>query len=324
MFFNDVYNKNNEILAESVVADEFNVEMYAEEMTGELSDMYEVIMESDAEFFNLQEKMMKLEHCAIVTENAMLLEEGKENFGKKILEKMKNMWEKVKAFLRKVKEWFLNIVQNDKKFLAKHGDALKKAGSIDFEYGVGAITAGNVPALVSDMANRVKSGVDNESNKGSVKDLAAQKLLGVNESEMKKALEDAAKKGAGKVTGAQLFELISGFKKDKAELDKLERECDQFFKVVIAKIKSEATYTKDTTGEKDNSAGKQIQVANVYANTVSKYIGICTDLLKKRKMAARSAAVRLVKGGGSEEPKNALIVKEGFEFGNYENVLDMF
>lgn len=98
-------------------------------LSGDLAGVYRMVSESTEDWFNLREKMMKVEHVSIVSEDTALLQEGATeffgkigNFFKRMLAKIKEIWSKFVAFINQQ-------VLTDKSFVAKYEKVLREKKS---------------------------------------------------------------------------------------------------------------------------------------------------------------------------------------------------
>jgi len=115
-------NENNDSYLEG--ANEFEGKY-----TGEFEEAFEICLESEREWHNLEMKMARAEHTAIVNEDTALMEGAVGDFFAKA-----KAW--FIAFGKKVKEFFKRLIErigvffmNAKKFVAKYGKQLEKLGN---------------------------------------------------------------------------------------------------------------------------------------------------------------------------------------------------
>lgn len=316
MFFNQYYDEDEIMMSESIELDTFEIEMLAEGMTGDYSDTLNIIIENNEEFHNLQEKMMKLEHCAIIAEDSDLLAEGLNDFKDKVADAIKNTWEKVKAYFKKLKGWLASVIKKDAKFLEKHGNSLKSAtGSVEINFSLDAFNRADFGGRVIKLNNSINSSIDTGIAKSSIKDIIAKCMGFSSYSNMGDEVKAQFQKKS-KLTGAAAFDIISNYSKDKETLDKLEKVTDEFFKKAISAA-------KDQGGE--NKSGK-VAFLKTGCNIVTKYIGLYSTVLRDRKNVVRASAGKLIKGtNGSalQAISQALNKSESYGFG-FDSVLDNF
>lgn len=133
--------------------------------------------ECDEMWYNLREKMMKLEHTAIVNEDAYLLQEGKASFMdnvKKIFEKMKKA---VEELFRRFMDWVMRFVATDKKLVerlssARGGKSVKIKGyKYDGLQAVGEVLLGSTT-----LADKITAKTDEEVSAESIYSALATEL----------------------------------------------------------------------------------------------------------------------------------------------------
>lgn len=108
MFLNESFEFENEYGA--VAESESSIQ-------ADLSGVLSLVLETESTFNNIQTKMFRLEHDAIVSENAALLEEGKNDYFKKVVDALKAAWQAVTSFFKKVYIAIMNKVQSIDSFL---------------------------------------------------------------------------------------------------------------------------------------------------------------------------------------------------------------
>lgn len=80
---------------ENLKQNAINESMY----TGDAYEGLQIVLESEQAWNELTMKMIRLEHTAIITEDSALLEAGKENFGQKVVEFFKRVYQKIQDFV---------------------------------------------------------------------------------------------------------------------------------------------------------------------------------------------------------------------------------
>lgn len=90
---------------------------------------FRALHESTTEWFNLREKMMKLEHHAYVTEDTLLLEAGSGNFFQKIAAMFKKLLGMVQEMWRNFLKKFNALTMKDKDFVKKYSQELRSKAS---------------------------------------------------------------------------------------------------------------------------------------------------------------------------------------------------
>jgi hypothetical protein len=102
-------------------------------LTPDLAGVYRMIAESTEDWYNLREKMMRVEHVSIIREDAALLQEGAKDFFGKISGIFKKMLAKIKEIWQKFTVWISNAVMNDKDFVKKYEKVLRNKSFAGFE-----------------------------------------------------------------------------------------------------------------------------------------------------------------------------------------------
>lgn len=119
------FNENNLVLNEGII------DVPATTMGIELGEAgcYRALHESTVEWFNLREKMMRLEHHAYVTEDTLLLEAGSGNFFQKIAAMFKKLLGMVKEMWNNFVKKFNAMTMKDKDFVKKYSQELRSKAS---------------------------------------------------------------------------------------------------------------------------------------------------------------------------------------------------
>lgn len=125
MFFNESRNYFSE--------SSLNVEATETGLTPDAAGAYRLVAESTEEWFNLREKMMRLEHVAIIREDEDLLAEGANDFFKRIADFFKKMLGKLKELWQKFTTMINNLVSSDKDFVSKYEKVLRNKSLAGFE-----------------------------------------------------------------------------------------------------------------------------------------------------------------------------------------------
>jgi hypothetical protein len=110
-----------------------NVEASETGLTPDMAGVYRLVSESTEEWYNLREKMMKVEHVSILREDAELLSEGAKEFFGKISGFFKKMLAKVKEIWKKFTVAINQAVMNDKDFIKKYEKVLRNKTLTGFE-----------------------------------------------------------------------------------------------------------------------------------------------------------------------------------------------
>jgi hypothetical protein len=103
-------------------------------ITPDLAGGYRIISETTEQWFNLREKMMRLEHSAIVNEDQNLLSEGVSEFFNKIV----NIFKSIVAKLGELWKGFVAVINkaimSDKDFIKRYGEEIRKRNTAGFKY----------------------------------------------------------------------------------------------------------------------------------------------------------------------------------------------
>lgn len=102
-------------------------------LTPDAAGAYRLVAESTEEWYNLREKMMRLEHVAIIREDEDLLAEGANDFFKRIADFFKKMLGKLKELWQKFTVMINNLVSNDADFVKKYEKVLRNKSLAGFE-----------------------------------------------------------------------------------------------------------------------------------------------------------------------------------------------
>jgi hypothetical protein len=97
------------------------------QISGTPEAILEALMDAQSELHNLNMSMIRLEHKAVVSENAQLLEAGIGDYWKKFVAWIKKMWDKVKAWFREMWTKMTTYFMNTEKFIEKYGGVLKSS-----------------------------------------------------------------------------------------------------------------------------------------------------------------------------------------------------
>lgn len=90
-------------------------------------------MELNEIWFNLNQKLIRVEHYAIVNEDIKLLQEVEDSWWDKIVEWFKARWESLKKFITGIWNWIKATIYNDKDFFDDAMKQLKNMGSKEVE-----------------------------------------------------------------------------------------------------------------------------------------------------------------------------------------------
>jgi len=97
--------------------------------TGEFEEAFEICLESEREWHNLEMKMTRAEHTAIVNEDTALMEGAVGDFFAKAKQWFITLGKKIKEFFKRLIERIGVFFMNAKKFVAKYGKQLEKLGN---------------------------------------------------------------------------------------------------------------------------------------------------------------------------------------------------
>ena len=85
-----------------------------------LAGIYRIIAESNEDWHILREKMMRLEHDAIISEDEYLISEGAGDFFIGIANFFKKIWAKIKEIWNRFVNWVSKAVSSDKAFVKNY------------------------------------------------------------------------------------------------------------------------------------------------------------------------------------------------------------
>jgi len=114
-------NENNDYLEGS--------NEFAGKYTGEVEEAFEICLESEREWHQLEMKMARAEHSAIVNEDAPLMEAAVGDFFAKAKQWFITLGKKIKEFFKRLVERIGVFFMGAKKFVAKYGKQLAALGN---------------------------------------------------------------------------------------------------------------------------------------------------------------------------------------------------
>lgn len=330
MFFTDVYNEEAELMLEdSVQLDEYEVMMIAEEMDGELYEAMEIVNESNEEFFNLQAKMMHLEHHAVVSENAELLSEGKQGFFQSAKQWFINLWKKITAWFQSVFESIKGMADKDAKLVKKYKKELAGKSTKDLE--LYNWKNGKLTTLLENVSKISPEDASKFDGKTAAKKYRSS-ILGFSVKEDGNFIKLAKEKVRGKeksaknvMTGEEAISYLETAKTDIATIKLAKKTSDKLYKQAINKVEIEgrSEYKQgkiDGMSDKKldktkKDSGKTIANLKTLCNVANQAFACTIDLLKERRSDARLAVKNMAKGLKEEEKEEA---------NKSESVLDLF
>lgn len=131
-------------------------------LTGDPAGVYSALAEGNELWFNLREKMMRLEHVSImkekdglISEAEALLESGVQDFFNKIAGWFKWLWERIKEIFNKFVTMISALVMTDQAFLKKYEKVLlEKESEINRGF-----EAKIIDWKVSDLTSKLNGGI---------------------------------------------------------------------------------------------------------------------------------------------------------------------
>ena len=337
MFF-DLYEEESEIMIdESVQLDEFEVLMMSEGMEGELYEVLEMVNESNEEFHNLQTRMMGLEHHAVMSENALLLEEGKKNFMQSAKDWFVTMWKKITAWFQKVFQNVKEMADRDASLIKKHKAAI--AGKTSKGVKLYNWTNGGLEKLIENV--RGINPADAKTFKGEEAAKKYQAAIVGHEvgdksfvKEAKKAIRGEEKSESNTMSASDAIAYLETAKKDIAVIKLAKNTSDKLYKQAIsmAKIaeKSEVGQMKIDGDDKETVKGRKelggIEIKNLktLCTVANQAFGCALDLLRERRADARAAVINMAKNSPKVKDVKAEEVKEEETKSESVNVLELF
>lgn len=193
------------------------------------------ISESENMWHNLKEKMMKLEHRAIITEDQELLMEGMESFKANVTKIFNKMKQFVEEIYRRFVDWLTKMFGSDKQFVErfKGANGTVKIKAYDFSKVAG------FEAKIQAAALSYTSVVDREdvSAEDVVTDLAKKLSLAgtvTDEAEFKVSLKETLRgTEVESLEVAGMLSIISSYKKDMENAKKGKEALQKTFNSLI-------------------------------------------------------------------------------------------
>ena len=305
--------------------------------------------ECDEMWYNLREKMMKLEHTAIVTENADLLLEGKSSFVENVKKLLQRMKQAVEELFRKFMEWVSRLFNNDKKLVErlKEKGVLQQATIKGFAY-TNLVAFGDRLMNARDMVTRATQKMKDFKGQKPITEVA--KMLGISgsitsDSELVSAIKEhiqGAKErsevtikraDAGKILAKAKDEIARAEKVKKslqAALDSTIKGMEANGKVDIHadEVEKYASGKKDETIKKasaksSDSLAKQVSIAKEISRSLITGYGAYISGLKDRRSQYRAAASKMInKTAKPEEKASEKEVKTNNE--SFTGILGLF
>lgn len=253
MFFNESHNYNK-----------IDVQPTNLGITGDAAGAYRIIAESAEEWYTLREKMMRLEHTAIVTEDAMLLEAGVNDFIGKIVAFFKKVWAKIKELWQKFMVFFNQYTMNAKKFITKYEKVIRNKSYSGFKFkgytfkGLNdgeAATAG-IKKVVNEamgISNGIVTAIERASKKGESEEKEFKVDDNYEDSQKKVICPSADPENFGKeyadflrgsdeaeeIEGVKVDNIISNLKNGQKEIDalvKVRDGVDKMYSTIISDL----------------------------------------------------------------------------------------
>lgn len=308
------------------------------------------VSECDEQYFNLREKMMKLEHLAIVNEDMELLQEGKASFGenvKNILAKLKRM---IEELYRKFIDWITKTFGSDKKFVERFGEGEHFASSTQLQGYSFAGVAGFDGKLAA-AGKRAFVGVTTNGIEMVARDLG---VTAESKSELTKAVKEYLYGGKEKsnqtLKAAQCLDILKTAKKDMDDAKKaketVQRSLDNLIKAMkgsdlkgtfqtdgvdndgIQQFKSTSSKASDDVKEKhngkDGSGAKFITSRKEAATAMATAYGAYIDALKERRNQARVALGMMMKTKAKADREAKRAEKEASKNESFFGILGEF
>lgn len=268
---------------------------------------------------NLEDEMM-LEMAILTATNkqARLLAEGKneeamtlsENLVKntlnKVVELIKKMWARMKDFFKGIRTYFDKLLMNEKKFVEKYGDDIKKISSV--KVSGHNLDLSKVPSLDKFWTGTVAPLVAGEK-----KALA----LFIADIQPEKATEEAAKESFEKAKSA--IKSTSDFKKAMQNGSKKEFKTDLLEKAGVEAKKAEVTYSGSeiisVLGGLNNAINEIKEAENGINTTYNKALAEVKEIINAAEVANKKLSSY---GSKAKALGNGVVsnVKAGLEFVN--------
>jgi len=312
-----------------------HAEIYVEEtnlgLEPDMSGCYRIIAEGTEEWYILREKMMRLEHDAIVNENTALLSEGQVGFFKRIADFFRGLWAKIKELWTKFTSWLAGKVLSDKTFVKKYEAVLRNKNIGKFSYTGwkwnikgGINIPGAVDAELKEVANKILSNSSEKSAeeyeeakreetydnfRAKIIKGAGSKVTAENfEKTMKKIIRGGEEKTPGLKpdimeminTIKNAEESLKKIKEDKNAMDKMYNKVIAHFETAandLAKIAPEDEKLSYTGTDRDDSWGT--------GKTISSNV-------KRGNDAKRKAAVIYANAQATKARKYSQIINQAF------------
>lgn len=282
------------------------------------------VSECDETWFNLREKMMKLEHTAIVTEDAMLLEEGKKSF----LDNVKNMFQalkqKVEELFKKFMDWISRFVGTDKQLVErlKKANGAQSATVKGYSFKGLAAFGDKIASSAASVNSFTLTGQENEQYTAVLSKIGGSKQVS-SPSEFTKALREiafgSAEKGEQPMAKAEVVSILEKAKDDIAKAKRVKSGIQKFLDASIKSDNARETKLNTRTSldatmdgveakqvNKDAKAagkesGKNAGARRAIAKNFVIAYGVYIEGLKTQRLQARAAVGQLLGGGSKEE-----------------------
>lgn len=278
-------------------------EMYVEASE---AGILNVVMESQSELHNLTVSMIRLEHTAVVSENADLLSEGVSAYWDKFIALLKKAWAAVTSFFsglfEKIKVMFMSV----DKFLATYKGELSSANPSDLKMKCFGKTAwAQAPGLIQKaseqagkLAGMAESGKDAKEMKKEIAD--GENFGEAFKTQLRGGVSEKTEQAIGSSEVQAALALIENCKKNGNIIKTYKTQIDFVYKKALATAQSgkgagegdQEAFDKKARGLK--AAGDILNVCvgamvSVNNELVSDAMAVCKAALSHSRKAAKAA-----------------------------------
>lgn len=312
-----------------------------------LEGAYILHAECDEMWYNLREKMMKLEHTAIMTEDADLLLEGKSSFVENVKKLFQKMKQAIEEMFRKFMEWVSRLFTNDKKLVER----LKEKGLQSVKINGFKYTGLNdFSTRLMNARQMLDAALTNMAEYNGKKPVTVvAKMLGVSgtvtsDSELvaavKEKIQGSKERADIEVTRKDAAAILKTAKDDIARAEKVKKSlqaaldsaikamqstgqanihADEFEKHVSNKKEETIKKASDKASDK---LGKRVGIAKDISRTLISGYGAYIAALKDRRSQTRAAAAKLV--NGKAEPAKKAKKEDSVQTESFTGILGLF
>jgi len=250
-------------------------------LTGDAAGVYCALAEGNELWFNLREKMMKLEHTSImkekdglISEAEALLESGVQDFFTKIANWFKWLWERIKEIFSKFVTTITSLVMTDQAFLKKYEKVILEKESVINSGFEAKMVDWKATNLTDKLTGGIKSAISKaEGFMGKVSQIKDSKSLEaykeeIQDEKFKESIQDAILSGSG---GSEFKDAIRKTFTNDGSLEK-NNVTKWNVKGMISCVKNKENNIKEAQTARDNVEQLLGKAQKFYSN-LSKELG---------------------------------------------------